>query len=355
MNSNSVYLVTVPGKTPIEISQDELRSLLGEIEAKLHRSKVYRNALVTLQKLLGSSAEQANILFKAVSREAIGLTFQQFATHPQQVTNISQQTDVTSISPSVQKEESSNSSQPQETVTHTSEDNLPSQVDKSANLAKKPESKFTATAWKRWLNQNPKPPKVEQQSKPCVNEEYATNLRQIGEKFQQARESKGWSLIELKEHTHVPIHHMNALEKGNIDLLPEDVFVRGFIRVIGNALGLNGTALAAALPKPETVKSQAALPSWCQAQKASGGLGLEIRPMHLYLGYTAFVAGAVGGLSLVYQAQNSDRTLQVDVDSQPASFSPQSTQKQQTTTKPGLKSGTTRVIVGPDISPPEAL
>jgi cytoskeleton protein RodZ len=328
----------------------------------LHRSKVYRNAVVGLQQLLGSSAEQAKTLFKAVSREAISLAFQQFATHQQEVTNISPQRDVTSISPSKQTEESSNSSQPlisvkshaQESVIDSSVSNLPSQADTSVDLATKSESKFTSTPWKRRLNPNQKVSKVEE-SKPTVNEDYAITLRQIGQQFQQARESMGWSLIELKEHTHVPIHHMDALEKGNIDLLPADIFVRGFIRVIGNVLMLNGTDLAASLPKPETVKSQAALPSWCQAQKASGGFGMEIRPMHLYLGYTAFVAGALGGLSLLYQPVNSEQTLHVDVDSQSASSLPPANQKKGTTAKARVKSSTTSVIVRPNISPPEAL
>ena len=80
MTNTPVYLLTIAGNSSIEISQDELRSLLGQIETKLHRSKVYRNALATLQNLLGPSSEQAKVLFKAISREAIALSFQQFAT-----------------------------------------------------------------------------------------------------------------------------------------------------------------------------------------------------------------------------------------------------------------------------------
>ncbi len=362
MTTTSVYLLTIPGNPPIEIPREQLRSLLADIEAELHRSKVYRNALGTLQDLLGTSAEQAKVLFKAVSREAIALAFQQFATHHQQVTNISPETDVPSISSHLELEDTSNLSQSltsitshtQESVANTSADNVPSQVTTTADVAKKPESKFTKTLWKKWLNYNQKPSST-QEPPQTVIDEYAITLRQIGQKFQEARESQGWSLIQLKEHTHIPLHHMDALEKGNIDLLPEDVFVRGFIRVIGNTLGLNGTALAASLPKHETAKSQAALPSWCQAQKATGGLALELRPMHLYVGYTALVAGAVGGLSFVSPQANSEKTLRVDVDSQPASSLPKSTQKQEANAKPGLKSGSTRVMVGPDISPPEAL
>jgi len=45
LTTTSVYLLTIPGNPPIEIPRDELRSLLAEIEAQLHRSKVYRRAL----------------------------------------------------------------------------------------------------------------------------------------------------------------------------------------------------------------------------------------------------------------------------------------------------------------------
>lgn len=354
-----VYLVTIPGNTPIEISQDELRSLLGEIEAELHRSKVYRRALATLQNLLGSSAEQAKMLFKAVSREAIGLTFQQLATHLPQDINSNPSTDVASTSSDIEQENSQNSSQrlesvkshTQETVADTSKENVTLKTNQSVDLEKKPESKLPAVWMKRFsLN---KQTSITEQNKLTIAEEYAISLRQIGEKIRQTRESKGLSLVQLQAYTHIPIHHMEALENGNLNLLPEDVFIRGFIRITGNALGLNGTALAATLTQPETVKS--VLPSWCEAKKASGVSGLEIRPMHLYVGYTALVAGAVGGLSLISQQANTDSKVHVDVDSNLSSSLSQSTKKTEATAKPGIKSSTTSVIVGPDISPPEAL
>ncbi|MDZ8053914.1 MAG: helix-turn-helix domain-containing protein [Aulosira sp. ZfuVER01] len=359
MTMAPVYLVTIPGNNPIEISQDELRSLLREIESELHQSKVYRRALATLQQLLGASAEQAKILFKAVSREAIGLAFQQFATHGQQVVDSSTQTDDTNISARVEQEKLENSAQrltsvkshAQESIANTTLGNSPTQTNTSVDVAKTPESKFP-TAWMKRFNLNKQTSNAEQ-NKLTASEEYAVSLREISQQLRQARESKGLSLMQLQAYTLIPLHYMEALDNGNLDLLPEDVFIRGFIRITGNALGLNGTALAASLPKPETVKS--VLPSWCQAKKASEVSGLEIRPMHLYVGYTALVAGAVGGLSLISQQANSEKTLQVNVDSQPSSSLSQFKQKTETTTKPGIKSSSTSVIVGPDISPPEAL
>lgn len=85
MATTSLYLLQSPGHPAIEISQDELRSLLDGIETELHQSKVYRRALAMMQQLLGSSAEQAQALFQSIGREAIGLAFRQFVQHAQKV------------------------------------------------------------------------------------------------------------------------------------------------------------------------------------------------------------------------------------------------------------------------------
>lgn len=364
MTMTPVYLLKTPGNPTIEISQDELRSLLGKIEADLHRSKVYCRAMATLENLLGSSAEQAKSLFKAVSREAIGITFQEIIEQHQPSSDISIQTDVASDSPSVEKDNFQDLSScltsvklnPKSVLAKTSTDNLTSESQKITNTTVNSpiNSKDTALPKKgmKWLNQNQKAAKIEQ-AKQLEAEQRLQSLRQIGQKLRQARQSQNLSLKQLQIYTHIPLHQMEALENGNLELLPEDVFVRGFIRIMGNALGLNGTALAATFPAVDTAKS--VLPSWYQSKNTEPGFGLEIRAMHLYLGYTALVAGAVGGLSFITQQANSDRTLHPDAENTPPASVSQSTQKPETTAKPGLKSHRTSVIVGPDISPPEAL
>lgn len=371
MTTTPVYLLTIPGNSSIQISQDELRSLLGEIETKLHRSKIYRNALATLQNLLGPSSEEAKALFKAISREAIALSFQQFTTHQPKVTD--NQHSNTVDSPSVEPE-NSDLSQSLNTVklntnnleANTNEENLPSQSvpltfadrvaekvspDKVAdNSVKAKQDKTNAKKTTHWLKRRLKPSKAEI-AKQVAAEQRIETLRQIGQQLRQARESQGLSLSQLNVYTHVPIHHMEALESGNFELLPEDVYLRGFIRVMGNALGLNGTTLIASLPAPEIAK--AILPISSKLKNSSPGLGLNIRPVHLYVGYTALVAGAVGGLSLMSEQANTDRAVIPD-EVTPSSAS-QSSQRMEPTATPGLRSSTSGISVGSDIAPPEAL
>jgi cytoskeleton protein RodZ len=370
MTMTPVYLLTTPGNSTIQISQDELRSLLGQIEGELHRSKVYRRALATLQQLLGSSAEQAKVLFKAVGREAIGLAFQQFAQHNQTVaepdTNQApsiEQTNFTEVSPETPQGPYCDISNKITTDATISDSNSPAKfkssvVEKTAKQTVKSQkdSPSIQTAL-RWIKANKKPSKAEI-AKQMAAEQRLETLRQIGQKLRQARESQGLSLSQLNVYTHVSIRQMEAIENANVELLAEDVYLRGFIRVMGNALGINGTVLAASLPAGEPVKS--ILPS-CYESKNRSLLGftsgLELNSVHLYVGYTALVAGAVGGLSLMSQQQaNADKALNPDIIIPPSSSLFNSTEKKEATAKPGIKSSSTvGVFVGSDIAPPEAL
>ena len=151
-------------------------------------------------------------------------------------------------------------------------------------------------------------------------------------------------------YTHIPAHQMAAVEKGDMESLPADVYVRGFIRVMANALGLNGVTLAASLPTPETKESL--VPSLFQSDKTPK-LGLDISPMHLYVGYTALVAGAVGGLSLVSQ-HNAEKAVNTDEPTSGSQVS-ESFKHKENKAKPGIKSSNAGITIGSDIAPPEAI
>lgn len=360
----SVYLLTMAGNSPIEISQDELRSLLDEIETELHQSKVYRRALGMLQKLLGTSAEQGHALFKAVSREAIGLTFHKFAQQHKKVadanpsdneveTLVVEEADYTELSECL----TTVKPHPKSAIATTTQVNSLSESDVVAQTEDTPKPQEDETkkkVSKAWFRSKKKPSKAEL-AKLKAAQEREESLRLIGQQLRSARESQSLSLVQLNVYTHVPIHYMEAVENGNWELLPEEVFVRGFIRVMGNALALNGTNLAASLPAPEVAKS--ILPAKKYQSKGSSVVFElpAIHPVHLYVGYTALVAGAVGGLSVISQQANANKLNNSEAVTPPSSFTQSMHDKKESTTKPGLQSSTAGVAVGPDISPPEAL
>ncbi|MDB9373075.1 helix-turn-helix domain-containing protein [Nodularia sphaerocarpa] len=341
MNITPVYLFTIPGNPSIKISQDELRSLLGEIEDKLHSSKVYLRAMVTLKKLLGASAEPAKILLKAVGREAISLAFQQF-TQPEEIP------ETNTVSPSNEAQTASDSSgikvETQTSSPHIHENNASPEL--TVNSDKRGKINSPSAGMLKWFKPNKKPSPAE-----LAQQRAATERREImckiGQELKQARESQGLSLCQLNIYTHVPIYQMEAIENSSFQLLPEDTLVRGFIRVMGNALGLNGAKLAATLPVPNAVQS--ILPAWQNPTKFSGGLGIDIRPIHLYVGYTALVAGAMGGLSLTSGQANNGRVLNTDMVTSPSSSVSESSQMSEVCVTSGRKCSN----LGSDIAPPE--
>lgn len=70
--------------------------------------------------------------------------------------------------------------------------------------------------------------------------EYNTTMAQtIGQQLQQIRESQGLSLEELSQITHIKILYLEALEKGNVEALPSQTHLRGFLRLYAATLGVD--------------------------------------------------------------------------------------------------------------------
>ncbi|MEH2223877.1 helix-turn-helix domain-containing protein [Nostoc sp.] len=328
MVTTPVYYLQFLDNPNIEISQDELRSLLGEIEVQLHRSGVYRRALAIVQKLIGEETPQAQDLLKAVGREAIGLAFRQFAQQSQKVetaTDTKQATETVNPSPEIQQEHCTLREEPSK---NTAENSLWKKPLQLLNHRRNSQAELAELA-----------ELAAQQRMVC--------LRQIGQQLQKTRQSKGLSLHHIQLSTHIRTELIEALENGNWKELSDDIFVRGFIRRYGDALGLNGVALAASLPV------KAAIPvTQPFSEQSKKGMGLEIRPTHLYVGYTVLLAGAMGGLTLMSQ-QQANTNISNEQDNSSSVL--QSLKQQSPTVKPGIKSTNTGVVVGSDISPPEGL
>ncbi len=118
-------------------------------------------------------------------------------------------------------------------------------------------------------------------------------VRQLGEELLRVRQDRGISLYQLHLQTLVPLHHLKALETGQTDKLPEDIYVRGFVRRLGDALGLDGARMAASLP-PRAVTS---LDS--STNRNAYSFGFSLAPAHFYLGYAVLMVVSVGALLLL--------------------------------------------------------
>ncbi len=132
-------------------------------------------------------------------------------------------------------------------------------------------------------------------------------LQEIGAYLCQHREHQGKTLDYLASQTKIQRRLLQAIEAGEMQALPEPVYIQALIRRFGDALGLPGPDLAAQFPlELGSKRSRGLSGDWTIGQ---------LRPIHLYLFYVFVIFSAVNGLS-----EMMSRPLSPAVQSTPASL-----------------------------------
>ncbi|MBE9010479.1 helix-turn-helix domain-containing protein [Pseudanabaenaceae cyanobacterium LEGE 13415] len=156
----------------------------------------------------------------------------------------------------------------------------------------------------------PKPAESVRPKKPQSETEQRRQecLARLGAQIRAARQARSMSIAELHSKTLVPVHQLQAIEAGHGAHLPEDVYLRGFVQRIAKALNLDSAQLLDLLPTFDPVK--AVLPTWYHPRKSSIGLGgMDLKPVHLYLGYAAVLSGGLVWLAQHQAASTSSSEL----------------------------------------------
>lgn len=76
----------------------------------------------------------------------------------------------------------------------------------------------------------------------------AERLREIGAYFRQVRLDQQQIIEAIAQETFIQAYQLKAIEAGDINALPQAVYVQGFIKKFAIALGLNGQEIAAGFP-----------------------------------------------------------------------------------------------------------
>ncbi len=133
-----------------------------------------------------------------------------------------------------------------------------------------------------------------------LNPAQEEQLKEIGAQLQEARLQQGLSIDEIAAKTLIRVTFLQALESGQLDLLPEAIFVQGFIRRYGDILGLDGTALGKKFP------TDFSLPvSDMDTDNKSRGISVP-----LYIPYIVLLIAATCGLSYLLNSQRGTQTVQ---------------------------------------------
>jgi cytoskeletal protein RodZ len=61
----------------------------------------------------------------------------------------------------------------------------------------------------------------------------------VSEQLRQGREAKNLTVHQIAEITKIKTEHVRALENGNFEVFTAPIYIRGFVRSYGNAVGLD--------------------------------------------------------------------------------------------------------------------
>ncbi|AFZ27157.1 hypothetical protein Cylst_5112 [Cylindrospermum stagnale PCC 7417] len=150
----------------------------------------------------------------------------------------------------------------------------------------------------KWLRR-----KDDQQTTPSIEQQRSSKLAELGSQLWASRQEKGLSLEEMVALTRIPRRLLQAIEEGNLEDLPEPIYIQGLIRQFADALDFNGAEFASTFP----IGSQRVMPqpTWNNTPTIA-----QLRPIHLYLLYIFLILFSVNGLSnllnnAALQANNS--------------------------------------------------
>ena len=125
---------------------------------------------------------------------------------------------------------------------------------------------------------------------PTLKQQQLKAIAEIGSILKKTRQDKQISLKIISEKTCISKRLLNAIEEGNLDILPPGIYTQGFIRRFAQNLDLDGIDLSQSFPvDSEVIKSES--PSWWKFRV------FQLRSIHLYFFYILVVSLSVKGLS----------------------------------------------------------
>lgn len=138
-------------------------------------------------------------------------------------------------------------------------------------------------------------------------------LKEIGARFSRIRVEKNLTVEQISKHTMISRRVIVAIEKGNLQDLPEPFYIKALIakyaKAIGTVANWDYEKLAKEDPslvsqKPQKDKanshrgrSNIAIQSSVSKPKPRFSKGFQLKPAHLYLIYIALVIGAIKAIA----------------------------------------------------------
>jgi cytoskeletal protein RodZ len=119
-------------------------------------------------------------------------------------------------------------------------------------------------------------------------------FEQIGGTLRQWREYYQLSIDDVASRTQIQPRLIQAIEEGHIEMLPELIYVKGMVKRYADSLGLDGHEISHHVPSWEPAATK-----FTVIPRSTIGFNttLQIKPFHVYLGYTLAIFGVGAGAS----------------------------------------------------------
>ena len=165
----------------------------------------------------------------------------------------------------------------------------------------------------------------------------------IGAVLEKARRERGLSLRDVEDATKIRTRYLEGLEREDFSVLPDAVYVQGFLKTYANFLGLNGDEMARDLRNRRSPRRDRQQPSYEPSQSSEiehplmspGGLaGAERRRVSVAAIFTValalmVIAGIIGALYYVGVQSSGTRVPEDQQQAQPERAENPSSQEEQ--------------------------
>jgi len=135
-------------------------------------------------------------------------------------------------------------------------------------------------------------------------------LAELGSVLCELRQKQSISIEQLATKTGIMRRQLLAIESGELDRLPEPIYIQYFIKRYAEVLGLNGTEFASAFPTDGYLRPPMPARIYLPAP--------QLRPIHLYFLYIFVIFVSLNGLSyIINHPLNQNNILYVQQPDEP--------------------------------------
>ena len=287
------------GNTSDLLRSDRWGKIVAQVESALCREDRSRHALDQLQQLATEQGANTQFLLKSVIRETIRFTLECFG----DATDMLKRIELSPTSEVVEGVEvAENVTVPLTSEQQQAQDDIA--LFTSIGRVLQPVKPDRSLTHRKRLQYAP-PTLTPEALLLAQVEARDTQLLEICRQIRQHRSTLGLSLNQIHSNTFIPLYHLQSFEDSKIDRLPEDVYLRGFLRRLEKCFALTEGQLQLTSPAQVQRSIVSTAPSIYSSLPS-------LSPNYAYIAYAALMAGGVYWITQQGAPKSTLPPLQID-------------------------------------------